>query len=281
MKSSTMKGISYAVLIVGIIFSLVGGAVFQTYDIETQKHEYNIGLVIGEVLSVLLLFVIMFALSSILEQIELIRERQNNLYMELRKFIKQTKSRSLDDVKQSHNIHGDSTVYYDESKDLWVGQIRSSNLENDSTKLLEIYGKTRKEVKEKIEIFKSNPNNKTSLKDFNQQKSDEKDSNTDNELWGKPKGMSEAVYNTTLELLDSIDECINGDMELNDLHKKVREAYGKVKAHCDTSHTKTAISTDDYLIEIALEKIATTEDIIIDEIKGFKEDLLKHIGFED
>lgn len=223
MKSSTMKGISYAVLIVGIIFSLVSGAVFQTYDIETQKHEYNIGLVIGEVISVLLLFVIMFALSSILEQIELIRERQNNSYMELRKFIKQ----------QSQNISEDNKIQLDK------------------------------------------------LKDFNKQILDDKDNNTDDELWGKPKGMSEAVYNITLELLDSIDECINGNIELNDLHKKVREAYGKVKAHCDTSHTQTAISTDDYLIENALEKIAITEDIIIDEIKEFKEDLLKSIGFED
>lgn len=281
MKSSTMKGISYAVLIVGIIFSLIGGAVFQTYDIETQKHEYNIGLVIGGVLSVLLLFVIMFALSSILEQIELIRERQNNSYMELRKFIKQTKSRSLDDVKQPYNIYGDSTVYYDKSKGLWIGQIKSSNLENDGTKLLEIYGKTRKEVKEKIEIFKSNPKNKTSLKDFNQQTSDEKDSNPDDELWGKPKGMSEAVYKITLEMLDSIDECINGNITLNDFAEKVQIAYDKVKKHCESSHVNTFISTDDYQIEITLEKMASTEDIIIDEVKECKEELLKRLGFDD
>lgn len=51
--------------------------------------------------------------------------------------------------------NGDGTFFYNETKKLWVGQITLGVQDNGKPKRITKYGKTRKEVKEKIEDYKS------------------------------------------------------------------------------------------------------------------------------
>ena len=51
--------------------------------------------------------------------------------------------------------NGDGTFFYNETKKLWVGQITLGVQDNGKPKRVTKYGKTRKEVKEKIENYKS------------------------------------------------------------------------------------------------------------------------------
>lgn len=70
MTSYVMKKITYAILIIGIIGSFIGGAVFKTYNLEKQEFSYNGELVITGIISTLVLFIIMLALSTIIEKLE-------------------------------------------------------------------------------------------------------------------------------------------------------------------------------------------------------------------
>lgn len=52
------------------------------------------------------------------------------------------------------NIHGEGTVYYDRSHDLWVAQIPTVYKENGKKKKLTVYGKTPREARDKLEAAK-------------------------------------------------------------------------------------------------------------------------------
>lgn len=54
-------------------------------------------------------------------------------------------------AKTKSRGNGDGTIYYSESRKSWVGQITYGKRENGSLKRKSLYGKTRKEVKEKID----------------------------------------------------------------------------------------------------------------------------------
>lgn len=87
MKSNIMKGISYAVLIVGLLGSIIYGAIFKTYNFEKQEFVFNIELTMISIIMVLLLFVIMFALSTLLEEIEMLKINQKDLSYRVEKII--------------------------------------------------------------------------------------------------------------------------------------------------------------------------------------------------
>lgn len=79
MKSSTMKNISYAILIIGIIGSIFSGELFKAFDFDNQKFVYNTQLAIISVITILILFFIMIALSTLMEEVEVLRENQKVL----------------------------------------------------------------------------------------------------------------------------------------------------------------------------------------------------------
>lgn len=58
--------------------------------------------------------------------------------------------------KTKSRANGDGTFFYNETKKLWVGQITLGVKDNGKPKRVTKYGKTRKEVKAKIEEYKSN-----------------------------------------------------------------------------------------------------------------------------
>lgn len=83
MKSYTLKAIAYIELIIGIIGSIVLGALFKTIDINDVLNnilnsektgqveaKFNIGLTLGLLTSTIILFIILYALYSILSNIE-------------------------------------------------------------------------------------------------------------------------------------------------------------------------------------------------------------------
>lgn len=77
MKSYIMKYISFAILVVGIIGSIISGAVFQTYNFEKQKFVFNVELTIIGIIMILLLSFIFFTFSTVLEKLETL-EKQND-----------------------------------------------------------------------------------------------------------------------------------------------------------------------------------------------------------
>lgn len=83
MKSQTLKVISFAELIIGIIVSIAAGAIFKTININDVLNnilnsekigqveaKFNIGLTLGLLTPTIILFIILYALYSILSNIE-------------------------------------------------------------------------------------------------------------------------------------------------------------------------------------------------------------------
>lgn len=83
MKSQTLKVISFAELIIGIIVSIAAGSIFKTININDVLNnilnsekavqveaKFNIGLTLGLLTSTIILFIILYALYSILSNIE-------------------------------------------------------------------------------------------------------------------------------------------------------------------------------------------------------------------
>lgn len=81
MKSQTLKVISFAELIIGIIVSIAAGVIFKTVDtesvliseVERAIASFNYSLALNIFISVIMLFIILYALYSILSNIEAIR----------------------------------------------------------------------------------------------------------------------------------------------------------------------------------------------------------------
>lgn len=94
MKSSIMKNISYAVLIIGILGSFLSGEIFKTFDFDEQEFVYNTQLAIVGVIMILLLFFIMFALSALMEEVEVLRENQKVMLNRIKKSIEPSRTKS-------------------------------------------------------------------------------------------------------------------------------------------------------------------------------------------
>lgn len=88
MKSYIMKYISFAILAVGIIGSIISGAVFQTYNFEKQKFVFNVELTIISIIMILLLSFIFFTFSIILEKLEILERLQLKMLKQNDKTIK-------------------------------------------------------------------------------------------------------------------------------------------------------------------------------------------------
>lgn len=81
MKSQTLKVISFAELVIGIIGSIAAGAIFKTVDtesvliseVEREIASFNYVLALSIAVSVIILFIILYALYSILNNVETIR----------------------------------------------------------------------------------------------------------------------------------------------------------------------------------------------------------------
>lgn len=78
MKSQTLKIIAFIELIIGVIGSIAAGAIFKTVDVEgilnyDIQEEFNFGLMLGLLVSVIILFVILYALYAILDNLEALR----------------------------------------------------------------------------------------------------------------------------------------------------------------------------------------------------------------
>lgn len=78
MTSKTMKIIAFIELIIGVIGSIAAGAIFKTVDVEgilnyDIQEEFNFGLMLGLLVSVIILFVILYALYAILDNLEALR----------------------------------------------------------------------------------------------------------------------------------------------------------------------------------------------------------------
>ncbi len=83
MTSRTMKIIAFIELITGVIGSIAAGAIFKTVNAEDIlngdiQNEFNFGLMLGLLVSVVVLFIILYALYSILSNLEAIREANTN-----------------------------------------------------------------------------------------------------------------------------------------------------------------------------------------------------------
>lgn len=106
MKSITMRKISYAVLIIGLIGSFISGAMFKTYDFEKQEFVYNSELVISGIIEIFVLFVVLFTLATILKKLESLEK--NNL--DILRYLKElkdsetivTNSKHLQTTKRTH-----------------------------------------------------------------------------------------------------------------------------------------------------------------------------------
>lgn len=81
MKSQTLKVIAFAELVIGIIGSIAAGAIFKTVDtesvliseVEREIASFNYVLALSIAVSVIILFIILYALYSILNNVETIR----------------------------------------------------------------------------------------------------------------------------------------------------------------------------------------------------------------
>ena len=83
MKSQTLKIIAFIELIIGVIGSIAAGAIFKTVDIQGVlnydiQEEFNFGLMLGMLVSVIVLFIILYALYAILSNVEEIRKAYTN-----------------------------------------------------------------------------------------------------------------------------------------------------------------------------------------------------------
>ena len=70
MKSNIMKTISYLVLVLGVIGSIINGAIFKTYDLEKQKFVFDIESTISDIVMIIVLFLILITISTILAKLD-------------------------------------------------------------------------------------------------------------------------------------------------------------------------------------------------------------------
>lgn len=104
MRSNIMRGISFTVLILGIIGSFIGGAAFESYDFEKLEFVYNIELVLIGIISVLILFFILFSLSTLLEKFEIYEKRQISLLIQSEKTLNMIESIIVKSKQPSQSI---------------------------------------------------------------------------------------------------------------------------------------------------------------------------------
>ena len=85
MKSNIMKTISYLVLVLGVIGSIINGAIFKTYDLEKQKFVFDIESTISDIVMIIILFLILITISTVLAKLDNIekslseQKRKSNL----------------------------------------------------------------------------------------------------------------------------------------------------------------------------------------------------------
>ncbi len=84
MKSQTLKIIAFIELVIGTIGSIAAGAIFKTKTIDMEsilnyenseqiQGEFNFALMLGLLVSVIVLFIILYALYAILNNVEALR----------------------------------------------------------------------------------------------------------------------------------------------------------------------------------------------------------------
>lgn len=88
MKSQTLKAMAFIELILGIILSISAGAIFKTVDTESVLiseaeraiASFNYSLALSIFLSVIILFIILYALYSIQQNVETIKDELLQLH---------------------------------------------------------------------------------------------------------------------------------------------------------------------------------------------------------
>lgn len=131
MKSYIMKYISFAILVVGIIGSIISGAVFQTYNFEKQKFVFNVELTIIGIIMILLLSFIFFTFSTVLEKLETLEILQLKMLKQNDKTIKNKVEAAVKMPVIQSTANESTSSHYVNAEDLTNNKLKKSESTNE------------------------------------------------------------------------------------------------------------------------------------------------------